>query len=835
MKTYAANGKRIFYVYSGKDKSILFLYKHTTINGYFVTGMIYLAVMFCFLIVPLIPKALDIVLPLNESRPASLPYEANYFVDSDKYYYFIILHIFVCLEILATLVIAKDNIVLGCIQHVCSIFTVAGHRFDVVSRYSDNNSTNSLHAINMYNKKIALSVYAHQQALRFVDLLEDTFCYPSLIHMFIIVVALTFTLMMLAVKFDDQIIDVPRKTIVLLCLLSQIFYYCMQGQRLIDHSEEAREKIYNSSWYNIPPKSQKMLLFVMLTNMEPNTITAGKIFTFSLETFARVSTGVCQGIDLNGSSGVYWGYVAPVAATGVLFGIELFDEVVVAATAATGRLRCELRYAVHTKLPERIFPGSIFAWIRLMSKNQISPVPANSTSRLLIDVTRNEVISRELTMYSGFIAMGHIILIGVSRRGVSDRSYEGFKLVVSAIPRRRGIISLKIMEARRHYYDIVYKISSLTGTWPYMKPRARIFRVALLTITMLTIFVPQIAYQFMCKTNIQCMCEAMTSYLLTFVALLKVYTFQLNIRTIKGLTQHLFVDWEGLEKTTKEYEIMKLYAENSRRFCLIYVVYCITAVFTFMSMSLLPFAFDVVWPLNESRPVLAPYPGYYFVDIQEYFFKIFWHSLIAWEIIMAGIVAHDCMFVTYVEHVCSMFAMVGFHFKNLFCNHDKAIKVTDDSNNTYCKKIGFFVHAHQEALRFAEVLEDTFTVPFAIQMLIVTLGISITLLQITQQDGDILESIRYGLYIFGQLIHLFFLSFEGQKLIDHSLQMSDKIYGSSWYEVSRRSQKLIMLVMMKSVRPACLSAGKIYIFSLESFTTVLQTSMSYFTVLASVQ
>lgn len=156
---------------------------------------------------------------------------------------------------------------------------------------------------------------------------------------------------------------------------------------------------------------------------------------------------------------------------------------------------------------------------------------------------------------------------------------------------------------------------------------------------------------------------------------------------IKGLTQHLFVDWKEVE-TPQEYEIMKLYAENSRRFCLIYIgearwegcsilfhfqkpyasffmnrsciaVYCSLAVFTFMSMSLMPFVLDVVWPLNQSRPTLPPYPGYYFVDTREYFFKIFWHSVIAWEIIMAGIVAHDCMFVTYVEHVCSMFAMVG--------------------------------------------------------------------------------------------------------------------------------------------------------------------------------
>lgn len=47
--------------------------------------------------------------------------------------------------------------------------------------------------------------------------------------------------------------------------------------------------------------------------------------------------------------------------------------------------------------------------------------------------------------------------------------------------------------------------------------------------------------------------------------------------------------------------------------------------------------------------------------------------------------------------------------------------------------------------------------------------------KITQQEGEVLESIRYVVYVIGQLIHLFFLSFEGQKLIDHSLQTGDKM------------------------------------------------------------
>ncbi|KAL0108535.1 hypothetical protein PUN28_015214 [Cardiocondyla obscurior] len=108
-------------------------------------------------------------------------------------------------------------------------------------------------------------------------------------------------------------------------------------------------------------------------------------------------------------------------------------------------------------------------------------------------------------------------------------------------------------------------------------------------------------------------------------------------------------------------------------------------------------------------------------------------------------------------------------------------------------------------------------------------------LQITQETSDILEATRYVFYVIGQLIHLFFLSFEGQRLIDHSLEIRDKMYSSFWYKASMKLQKLVMMVMMKSLQPSFLSAGKIYIFSLQSFTMILQTSMSYFTVLATFQ
>lgn len=78
-----------------------------------------------------------------------------------------------------------------------------------------------------------------------------------------------------------------------------------------------------------------------------------------------------------------------------------------------------------------------------------------------------------------------------------------------------------------------------------------------------------------------------------------------------------------------------------------------------MTISLVPFVLDFILPLNESRPVILPYPAYYFVDNREYFIYIFGHAVVACEIIATCLIAYDCMFVAYVEHICCMFTVVG--------------------------------------------------------------------------------------------------------------------------------------------------------------------------------
>ncbi|XP_039302488.1 uncharacterized protein LOC105199457 isoform X2 [Solenopsis invicta] len=537
----------------------------------------------------LAPRILDIVFPLNTSRPIMLPYPAYYYVDENEYFYYIFLHMIISSTIIVTAIVAHDCMFFTYIEHNCALFAIVRYRFDQVSRERSNMEKSAINYPDyMYHKNVAISVYAHQKALQYAKLLEDTFSIAFAIQLLLITLCLSITLVQLSSQLHDSA-EALRYIVFIMAQLFHLFCFSFQGQKLINHSLETCDDIYHSLWYKIPVKEQRMLLFVMRKSIEATALTAGKIYVFSLE----------------------------------------------------------------------------------------------------------------------------------------------------------------------------------------------------------------------------------------------------NFTTIKSLTDHLRNDWKKL-KGAEEYKIMKKYAANARLFsltiCLWYYIGCIL----FLLSGLAPDILNAVLRLNESRPSAFPYPAYYFgLDNEKYLFYIYFHMFVCCEIIITVSIAHDCMLLVYVEHACSIFAVAGFRFEIL--SRTNCGNKMNNSLNAYNQKIAKSVYAHWRALNFANLLENTFYVAFTVQITIIIVAMSITLLQVAVQVNKITELMRYSLYFLSQLIHLFCYSLEGQKLVDHSVEIRDRIYNSFWYNIPVKSQRLLLYVMRRSMKPNSLSAGKIFVFCLKSFTTVLQSSVSYFTVLESFQ
>jgi len=82
--------------------------------------------LFIFLLLPILPRILDIVLFINESQTRHTIYiTTEYFVDQEKYFYPILLHMDAAISIGGIALIATGSLLVGYFKHACGMFKIA--------------------------------------------------------------------------------------------------------------------------------------------------------------------------------------------------------------------------------------------------------------------------------------------------------------------------------------------------------------------------------------------------------------------------------------------------------------------------------------------------------------------------------------------------------------------------------------------------------------------------------------------------------------------------------------------------------------------------------------
>lgn len=69
-------------------------------------------------------QILDVLIPLNCSRPRKSVIEVKYFVDQEKYFYFTTGHICAATVVGATVMVATEATSMIFLQHICGLFKI---------------------------------------------------------------------------------------------------------------------------------------------------------------------------------------------------------------------------------------------------------------------------------------------------------------------------------------------------------------------------------------------------------------------------------------------------------------------------------------------------------------------------------------------------------------------------------------------------------------------------------------------------------------------------------------------------------------------------------------
>ncbi|KAG7213211.1 hypothetical protein KM043_002522 [Ampulex compressa] len=241
-----------------------------------------------------VPNFLDIVIPLNESRPHQIPALTEYFVDPEEYFYFIFIHINLVVYVGTLAIIANETVIIIALHHICALFKIVSYRLnntyhhDAASQYSD-------HSRQCVTDESVISVIkAHKNALEFANAFLHNFptAYFTLLSLAVVSITLCLYRLQQALLLMDDIPELMNAVCHLTANLVYLFFANFLGQSVMDHSSSIFVDIYCAPWYTASLPAQHTLLFVMHRSAESCAISVGGIFVPCFEGFAMLTTCV---------------------------------------------------------------------------------------------------------------------------------------------------------------------------------------------------------------------------------------------------------------------------------------------------------------------------------------------------------------------------------------------------------------------------------------------------------------------------------------------------------------------------------------------------------------
>nr|XP_012143890.1 PREDICTED: odorant receptor 67c-like [Megachile rotundata] len=143
------------------------------------------------------------------------------------------------------------------------------------------------------------------------------------------------------------------------------------------------------------------------------------------------------------------------------------------------------------------------------------------------------------------------------------------------------------------------------------------------------------------------------------------------------------------------------------------------------------------------------------------------------------------------------------------------------------------IKRHDYLLQLSKMLNDVISFVLVIQLLascvlISTCGFQFILALNTRNVMIVVKSIFILLTI---LIQLYSYSYVGNYLKSQMDSIGYSLYSCGWYSLPTNVAKNIVLVTLKAQVPVHLTAGKFFVVNLETFMSILKTSMSYLSIL----
>ncbi|CAG4953353.1 unnamed protein product [Colias eurytheme] len=189
----------------------------------------------------------------------------------------------------------------------------------------------------------------------------------------------------------------------------------------------------------------------------------------------------------------------------------------------------------------------------------------------------------------------------------------------------------------------------------------------------------------------------------------------------------------------------------------------------------------------------------------------------------------EILMVTFCALLSIEFAMLREDFCHVVPKRGKYFSSNEDRTHS----IEELIQKHQKLLKLAKELDYIFNRVVFVDLLFVTVIMCFFGFGITVARG-ILDVVNNFIAVLALLLPTLVFSYYGEQQKEESAGIADSVYNSNWYCGNASYQKIIYFVIKRAQKPCCLTSLKHAPITLHTFSKVVSTTWSYFSLITSV-
>ncbi|XP_046962806.1 odorant receptor 43a-like [Vanessa cardui] len=341
------------------------------------------------------------------------------------------------------------------------------------------------------------------------------------------------------------------------------------------------------------------------------------------------------------------------------------------------------------------------------------------------------------------------------------------------------------------------------------------------------------------ERNLDDFIEETIFYFTELAALSKVLTCMVMKKKIEEILKTL--DSEMFQPIN---EMETVFINNAMKFNVKYwKIVAVISYFSHFVHILSPFIAHLVLPV----PLVLPVSSYAFLSEKfkdEFIYQLYLYQTMGIHMLMLYNVNIDTFFLGLMILVIAQLEILEHKFMTVTNKYDNNVSESLNTSNRngrskindiyYIEDLNKAIIRFDRVAKFCDLIENVFSITLFVQFSMASCIICVCLFRFTL-PAPFQYYMFLATYMFVMTTSIMVPCWFGTRIITKSRQLSEAIYICDWTPRCRRFKSSIRVFVERANRPLSITGWKMFPLSLSTFTSIMNSAYSFFTLLRHMQ